>query len=99
MTVVNEKNVIIDGFHLFLLVCIIRDSTACQNGILIYCSFFISILLFYLYIKYDGIRRKFKNFFIQKNNNCNCFMFLCCTYHVLVYSTIIFVSKAVNNAH
>lgn len=71
MTVVNEKNVIIDGFHLFLLVCIIRDSTACQNGILIYCSFFISILLFYLYIKYDGIRRKFKNFFIQKNNNCN----------------------------
>lgn len=97
MTVLNEKNVIIDGFHLFLLVCIIRDSTACQNDILIYCSCFISI--FYLYIKYDSIWREFRNFFIQNSNNCNCFMFSCCTYHVLVCSTITFVFKSVNNVH
>lgn len=74
---VNEKNVIINGFHLFLLVTVARDSAVCQSGIslwFIYCSCFISLLFFCPYIAYDRILKKFdlEDLLFQRKNSFHC---------------------------
>lgn len=100
---VNEKNVVINGLHLFLLVTVTRDGSVCQSSIsllFINSSCFISSLFFCPYIVYDRILKKFDlgDILLQKNSSFHCVsLFHAYMYHVLVYSSIMFVFKRVKN--